>query len=256
MEIGILGPVWTVAGGRLRLIRAKKVRTMLAVLALHPGRVVLFDELTDELWPESSLGNARNALQANALRLRKQLEEWVPGGGRLVRTVDHGYILDIAPHDVDANRFAEQADRGAGLVDRRPDLAVQELRAALALWRGPALFDTEMGLRCRAAAVSLSERRAAAQEDLIAAQINCGRERLVVPELRRLVAQHPERERLSEQLMLALYRSGRQTEALEVFHTARRWLSNELGVEAGHALHSMYRAILNQDPVLAQPIAS
>jgi DNA-binding SARP family transcriptional activator len=256
MEIGILGPVWVVTGGEVRLLKAKKARTMLAVLALHPGRVIPFDELTDELWPESSLGNARNALQAHAARLRRQLEKWTPGSGRLVCTVDQGYVLDISPHDVDANRFTELADRGAELVDRRPDLAVQELQEALALWRGSALFDTDMGLRCRSAAISLAERRTAAQEDLISAQINCGRERLVVPELRQLVAQHPERERLSEQLMLALYRSGRQTEALEVFHTARQWLSDELGVEAGHALHSMYHAILNQDPMLAQPVAS
>ena len=246
MEYRILGPLEVSADGRALDLGGSRQQRVLAALLLTPNRIVPLDRLVEMAWDGEPPATADRQVRNRVAALRAVLTRF----GGFIDTQESGYLLRVGPGELDAERFDELVARGREARDPAT------LREALALWRGPALFDTEMGLRCRAAAVSLSERRSAAQEDLIAAQINCGRERLVVPELRQLVAQHPERERLSEQLMLALYRSGRQKEALEVFHAARRWLSNELGVEAGHALHSMHRAILNQDPALAQPVAS
>jgi DNA-binding SARP family transcriptional activator len=151
---------------------------------------------------------------------------------------------------VDSRRFLDLAAQGAAHVEHQPAKAVQLLEAALGLWRGPALFDVCDGMRCRIEAAQLDERRLSVREDLITAKLANGEERGIVPELRQLAAEHPERERFSEQLMLALYRDGRQTEALDVFHRARRRLASELGLEPGRALRRLYQAILVQDQVL------
>lgn len=252
MNIEILGPTSIRTGETRRAIQAKKVSALLALLALDARHVVSFDELVDELWAECPLQNARNALQANALRLRKQLELCVRGhaGQELVQTAANGYVLDIEPESIDANQFQRLAGRGSELVRSRPYEAIGLLRHALSLWRGPALVNAGDGLRCRAAAARLEERRINAREDLVAAEIETGEARSAVAELRQLVARYPERERFSEQLMLALYRCGRQTEALDVFHRARQWLGSELGLEPQRPLHVMYQAILVQDPAL------
>jgi DNA-binding SARP family transcriptional activator len=252
VDIELLGNLSLSIRTRRIPVRAQKVRTMLAVLALHAGVVVSVDELADEMWGERHLGNPRNALQANTARLRWLLSRY-PGdelGEQLIRTVGNGYLLDVAPDAVDANRFLTSTQTAAQLVQTQPGEAILRLRQALALWRGPALLDAGEGLRCQAAAVRLTERRMAAQEDLMAAHLANGDERSVISELCQLVVQHPERESLSQQLMLALYRSGRQSEALSVFHRTRTWLRKELGLEPGGSLHAMYRAILAHDPVL------
>lgn len=253
VHIEILGPLSIRTGETRRAIQAKKVRALLALLALNARHVVSFDEMVDELWTECTMQNARNALHANALRLRKQLElcECGLSGRELLRTAANGYVLDIEPASLDANQFQRMAERGSELHRSSPHEAIGLLRTALSLWRGPALVDAGDGLRCRAAAVRLEERRISAQEDLVAAEIEAGGARSAVAELRQLVAQYPERERLSEQLMLALYRCGRQTEALDVFHRTRQWLGSQLGLEPLRPLHVMYQAILIQDPDLA-----
>lgn len=251
MEIQILGSLALAHGNDRYAVASTRVRTILALLAVSPGTPLPFDQLVDELWADRRMGNARNALQANVGRLRKLLES-VTGrrGDELVRTVGSGYALEIPADSVDARRFVDLADQGATNVERHPATAVRQLEAALGLWRGPALFDVCDGMRCRIEAARLDERRLSAREDLITAKLATGEQRGIVPELRQLTAEHPERERFSEQLMLALYRDGRQTEALDVFHHARRRLASELGLEPGRALRQLYQAILVQDAVL------
>jgi DNA-binding SARP family transcriptional activator len=251
MEIQILGSLAVTHGESRYGVASTRVRTILALLAVSPGTPLPFDQLVDELWADRPMGNARNALQANVGRLRKLLES-VTGrrGDELVRTVGSGYALEIPAESVDARRFLDLAAQGAAHVEHQPAMAVQLLEAALGLWRGPALFDVCDGMRCRIEAAQLDERRLSVREDLITAKLANGEERGIVPELRQLAAEHPERERFSEQLMLALYRDGRQTEALDVFHRARRRLASELGLEPGRALRRLYQAILVQDQVL------
>ncbi|MGA6161977.1 AfsR/SARP family transcriptional regulator [Amycolatopsis magusensis] len=251
MEIDLLGSLSLTHGGRRYGVGSRKVRTVLALLALSPGKALSLEQLSDELWGETSIANSRNALQANIARLRKLLES-VTGqpGEELVRTVSGGYLLDVPPDSVDTSRFLTLSRRGAGLVETVPQEAIELLRESLLLWRGGALLDVLDGSRCRSAAAHLDERRLTVQEDLIAARLAVGDERGVVHELRQLVAENPGRERLSEYLMLALYRTGRQSEAVSVFHRTRGWLGTELGLEPGRTMRQLYQAILVQDRVL------
>jgi SARP family transcriptional regulator, regulator of embCAB operon len=254
LEIEILGSVALTQGDRRYGVASAKARIVLALLALSPGTPLPFDLLVDELWAGRPMGNARNALQANVVRLRRFLES-VTGlpGDKLVRTVGNAYVLDVPAASVDGHRFLAMAECAAGLLERRPEVAVDQLEQALRLWRGPALFDVGESGRCHDEAARLDQRRLTARGDLITAKLATGDERGVVPELQRLAAEHPERERFSEQLMLALYRDGRQTEALNVFHDARRRLASELGLQPGYALRHIYQAILAQDQILGRP---
>jgi SARP family transcriptional regulator, regulator of embCAB operon len=248
MHVELLGPVSVVVAGHRCRIRGEKTRVILALLSLNAGRVVGSDELVDELWPDAPVRNARNALQANVTRLRKLLD------APALETVDNGYLLNVAPEAVDANRFRLQAHLGASLVSSEPDRAVRLIESALALWRGPALLDSGQGPRCRAAASSLDEAYVLAQEDLMMARLALGGERSVVSELEHLATRYPLRERFCELLMLALYRCGRQVDALDAFHRIRHHLADEIGLEPGTELQSRYRAILLQDPALASPV--
>ncbi|MGW0389341.1 AfsR/SARP family transcriptional regulator [Streptomyces sp. NPDC003042] len=233
---------------------SKRVTSLLTFLALSPRRTVTADQIEDELWSHQRMTNSRNALQANVVRLRKYLESLTGiKGSELIRTVGSGYLLDLAPEQVDAHRFLRQAETGGALVHHDPARAIKELEQALLLWRGPALMDAVEGVRIRQAASHLEERRITAYEDLITAMLSTEAHRISVPELRQIAEEHPERERLSELLMLALYREGRQAEALEVFHGARRRLAGDLGLEPGRALNRAYQAILEQDDVLGEP---
>ncbi|MFI1018844.1 BTAD domain-containing putative transcriptional regulator [Streptomyces sp. NPDC020965] len=254
MEINVLGPLYLSHDGARYTMASKRASVVLTLLALSPGAPVPFDRLVDELWADQSMANARNALQANVGRLRKLLQSitGIPGS-TLLRTVSGGYLLEIPEGAVDAHRFLRLADAGAVLAQRQPDLAIAKLEAALELWRGPALLDACDGLRCRSRAAHLEERRITAYEDMIAAKLAVDAARVPVSELRQLADEHSGRERLSELLMLALYRDGRQAEALEVFHGARRRLAGDLGLEPGRALHRAYQAILRHDEMLGEP---
>ncbi|MEV6808882.1 AfsR/SARP family transcriptional regulator [Streptomyces sp. NPDC051132] len=257
MEIHILGSLVLTQGAQRWGVTSRRVSAVLGLLALAPGQPMPFDHIVDELWGNEQMANAKNALQANVTRLRKLLAS-VTGrkGSDLVRTVGGGYLLDVPPESVDAHRFLTLAERGGALVDRDPVLAVRVLEEALGMWRGAALLDLCEGYRCRTQAAHLEERRLTAYEDLMTAKLAVGVERVPVSELRHLAAEHPGRERLSELLMLALYRDGRQTEALDVFHRARRRLAEDLGLEPGRSLHEVYEAILNQDDMLGRPRGS
>ncbi|MFI9503303.1 BTAD domain-containing putative transcriptional regulator [Nocardia sp. NPDC052566] len=225
---------------------------MLATLALDAGRTVYYDELVAELWPREILKNARNALQANATRIRKTLERCTDGAGQTLalHAVYNGYILDIPRDSVDGNRFLDLTARGSALLPVDPGQALECLQEGVVLWRGPALLNTHSGERCRAAAAFLEERRLLAWEDLVCAQLLLGDDRRAVAELQRLIAANPAREGLCELLMLALYRAGRQSEALRLFHRTRHHLNEELGVEPGRSLLRLYEDILAQDDAL------
>ncbi|WP_229898706.1 AfsR/SARP family transcriptional regulator [Streptomyces hiroshimensis] len=235
-------------------IRASKVRSMLATLALRAGRAVSHMELVDELWCGSALGNPRNALQAQATRVRKVLEAHTPMHRTTVlRAVPNGYLLDVPAECVDANRFLDLASRGGAALTTDPEQAARLLETGLRLWRGPALFDAGEGLRCASAATLFEERRLSAWEDLVSARLVLGHNTQVIAELQQLVAQHPLHERFCELLMLALYRSGRQSEALERFRLTRKRLDEQLGIQPGAGLQRRHAEILAQDPALAQP---
>ena len=257
MDIGVLGAVSITLNNQSRGIRAGKPRTILATLALEAGSAISYADLADELWEGNPPdGNLRNALQAHAARLRKVVDQpEVRSGGTLLRAVNNGYLLDVPRDCVDSNRFLALANQGSAAVSSSPERAVQLLQDALRLWQGPALFDAGEGLRCRAAAALLEERRLTAHGDLIAARLTTGDEHRAVAELRQLVAQHPTRERFCDQLMLALYRCGRQGDALALFHQTRLRLDQELGLEPGVQLQRRHVAILSHDPVLMSPSA-
>lgn len=254
MDIQVLGSVSVRYGNRQHAVGSKRLTAILALLALSPGRTIPADQLEDELWAGRTLANARNALQASVGRLRRYLES-ITGrrGDELIRTVGGGYQLGVPADRVDAHRFRELARSGADLVASDPALAAVALEEALSLWRGLALMDAHDGLRVRIAAADLEERRITVYEDLTTARLAVDPHRISLPGLRGTASEHPERERLTELLMLALYHAGRQAEALDVFHRARRRLADEMGLEPGRALHRAYQAILQQDDMLGEP---
>jgi DNA-binding SARP family transcriptional activator len=253
MEINILGYTTVAVDGRETRIPAARTRALLTSLALEPGRLISVEELADELWSGAPLLNARNALQANVTRLRRALQKATgQPTGQLVRAVPHGYLLDLGRESIDANRFVDLAEQGAASVGDDPARAKQHLLDALRLWRGPALVDGGDGLRCHAAAALLEEYRLSAWENLISARMALGEHRQVIGDLRQLVERDPLRECYVEQLMVALYRCGRQGEALNLFHQTRQRFDAELGVQPGQQLQRRYIEILAQDPALSQ----
>jgi DNA-binding SARP family transcriptional activator len=164
--------------------------------------------------------------------------------------VYNGYVLDIPRESVDGNRFLDLAARGSTSLRHDPYRAIELLESGLRLWRGPALLDAGDGLRCKAAAAMFDERRLTMWEDLVSARLAIGDVRQAAADLRSLVSQHPLHEHLCAQLMIALYRSGRQGEALTLYHRTRRRLDDDLGVQPGLLLQQRYAEILAQDPAL------
>ena len=237
MEFRILGPLEVVGNGRTIALPAPKVRALLVLLLLSRNRVVPSDVLVDELWHEQPPATAAKTLQVYVSQLRKAL------GADRVETVHGGYRLRVEAGEVDADSFEQL------VADGRP-------RDALALWRGPALVDVRGEHFARAAAERLEEARLAAIEDRIDAELDAGRHAALVGELEQLAEEQPLRERLRAQLMLALYRSGRQAEALEVYRRTREQLAEELGLEPGEELRELEHAILRQDPALRRPAAA
>jgi DNA-binding SARP family transcriptional activator len=223
----------------------KKHRALLALLLLRAGEVVSADSLVEELWGEQPPKTALAALRNYVSQLRTQL------GTDLIETRGSGYVAHVEPDRIDVARFERLvADaREATTAERR----ASELRTALAFWRGPALADLAYEPFAAAQAGRLEELRLTAREDLVDLDLDLGRHADLVPELERLVAENPFRERLRSQLMLALYRAGRQADALEAFRTTRTFLLDELGLEPGVHLRELEQAILRQDPALDLP---
>jgi DNA-binding SARP family transcriptional activator len=227
---------------------APKQRALLAVLLLHRGEPVSSDRLIDEIWGEQPPASANKLVQGYVSNLRKVL-----GDGRLV-TQGRGYMLRTEPGQTDVDRFEALAARGRRALDDGDALtAAAVLREALAVWRGPALSDFAYEPFAQPEIARLEESRLVVLEDRIDADLASGEHARLVGELDALVREHPLRERLQGQLMLALYRSGRQADALETYHIARDRLVDELGLEPGRALRELERAILAQDPALDPP---
>lgn len=230
--------------GRELELGGTKQRSLLAILLLRRNEVVSSDRLTDELWGESPPATAAKSIQVYVSGLRKVL-----GDGRLM-TRTPGYVLRVEPAELDLAGFERLVGSARGAD---PPRAAQMLRSALALWRGPALGDLAYEPFAQAEVGRLEELRLAALEERIDADLACGRHAELVGELRALIPEHPLRERLRSQLMLALYRSGRQAEALEAYRQARRQLADELGLEPGDELQRLERRILQHDPELDLP---
>jgi len=247
LEFRLLGPLEVRREGRPVPLGGGKQRTLLALLLLRANQVVARDTLIEELSGGAASEATANALQAGVSRLRKLL------GADVISTRPAGYALVAEPDQIDLSRFEQLADSGREeLRAGRPDRAATALREALALWRGPPLRDVG-GETVEAEARRLDELRLAATMDRIDADLALGRGADLVPELKALSADQPYQERLRGQLMLALYRGGRQTEALEVYRATRRLLADELGIEPAGALQRLERAILVHDPSLAPP---
>ncbi|MGI8329131.1 BTAD domain-containing putative transcriptional regulator [Actinomadura scrupuli] len=251
MWFGILGAMEVRhTDGGLVSVGGPRVRSLLALLLLNAGRMVTAETLIDGLYGERPPEGAANALQSQVSRLRRGLRD-AAGGGDLVELAPAGYRLAIDPHDVDVHRFERLAEEGRHALAAGDHVqAAGLLREALALWRGPALADVADAPFAETQAVRLEELRLAAIEDRVEAELALGehRARALVAELQGLTAAHPLRERLRAQLMLALYASGRQAEALAVYQDAKRMLADELGADPSPELSAAHLAVLRAEP--------
>lgn len=250
MEFRVLGPLEVWEDGRPLAITGEKLRAVLAILLLNANRVVATDRLIQLIWGDGPPDTASNALQVYVSQARKRLEPATSRGGSYHRLVSRppGYLLRVEADELDLNRFDQLVDEGRRLIAADPDRATRKLRQALELWRGPALEDVgdspfAVGERAR-----LNEKRLRALEERIDADLASGRHWDLVGELQGLVSEQPLRERLCGQLMLALYRSGRQAEASDLYYKTRQHLVNELGMEPSTALQTLLRDILVRAP--------
>ncbi len=256
-RVGLLGPVEVAAGPATYTIAQPGVRALLSLLALSANRVVPTSVLISGLWEEDPSPQRERNLHAQVYQLRRRLAEAEPGGGRLIRR-DPGYQLVLGPSELDLTQFTVLAGRGR-LLARSGDhaAAADVLGQALALWRGPALADVvDASARLAADAAALEDQQLAAAEDLAAAQLELGMWAEAASYLAGLVAQHPLRERLRGLLMLSLYRSGRQADALECYQQARLQLADELGIDPSPQLQEMHQRILQADPALLPAAAA
>lgn len=250
MEFRILGPLEVLAGGRAMALGGSKQRALLALLVLHANETLAQDRLIDELWGDHPPATAAKTVQAHISRLRKAL---AADGGAVV-TRAHGYELELDPGCLDAHRFERLLDDGRrALAAGRPELALTTLQDALALWRGAPLADLANERFAQGDIARLEDLRLVALEQLVEAKLALGRHGELVGQLEALITQHPYRERLRAQLMLALYRSDRQADALQTYQNARRTLVEELGIEPGERLRRLEHAILAQAPTLQLP---
>jgi predicted ATPase/DNA-binding SARP family transcriptional activator len=251
MRFGVLGPlkVWT-ADGRPVRIPELKVRALLGDLLMHEGRPVSADRLVEDMWGRSELpASPTRALQAKVSQLRRALAEAETGGRELVESLPSGYLLRTGADAVDARRFTELAARARETHDPRAKTAL--LSDALALWRGPAFADFGDEEFAQAAISRLEEQRLTVLEEQAEARLALGEHSLLADELGDAIAQHPLRERLRAAHVRALYRAGRQSEALDSYAELRKRLAEELGVDPGPELIALHQAILEHDPALA-----
>ena len=250
---GILGPLEVRRSGRAVPLGGPRQRAVLAVLLLQANRVVSADRLVEDVWaghaPEASV----TSLQTYVFHLRRALEPGRPRGGaaEVLATRDRGYLLQVSRERLDAAVFEDGLTAGlAALEAGRHSQARERLGRALDLWRGPVLADLSDYAFIQAEAARLEELRLAAWEGRIEADLALGRHGAVTAELERLVADHPLRERLHGQLMLALYRCGRQADALAAYRRVRDLLADELGIDPGEPLRRLHASVLAHDPAL------
>jgi predicted ATPase/DNA-binding SARP family transcriptional activator len=246
LEIRILGPLEVVSGGARVSLGGRKQREVLAFLATRAETVVSADALIEAIWPSEAPPSALPTLQVYVSRLRKLL------GADAIVTEGGGYRLAVDARGLDAARFTELTTAAADSRTRgRGEDGTDAIRAALSLWRGPPLSEFAYQPWAQPEIARLEEQRLACLEEHFELELALARHAGLVAELQRLVQEHPLRERLRGQLMLALYRSGRQAEALAAYQDARTTLVEELGIDPSPELQELNRAILNQDPAIA-----
>jgi DNA-binding SARP family transcriptional activator len=241
MDFRLLGPLEVVERDRPLALGGVKQRSLLAILLLQANALVSTDRLIDQMWGATPPATCAKSVQVYVSRLRKQL------GNRRLVTHAPGYMLHVEPSELDLARFEQLADE-ARRTD--PQRAARKLRDALALWRGSPLADLAYEPFAQTEIARLEELRMAVLEQRIDADLAVGRDAELVGELEALIVRNPLRERLRSQLMLALYRSARQAEALDAYRVTRRELSEELGLEPSEELKRLEQAILRQDPAL------
>jgi DNA-binding SARP family transcriptional activator/DNA-binding beta-propeller fold protein YncE len=249
MEYRILGPLEVAEDDREIALGRGRQRSLLVLLLLHANEVVSSERLIDELWGDAPPPTAAKTVQVYVSQLRKSLRNGDAEGPLLTR--GSGYVLRIAPGELDLHRFERALADGRRALDAdTPDEAAEALREGLALWRGPPLADFAYEPFAQAEIARLEELRLAAIEQRVEADLELGRHAELVGELETLVAEHPLREGLRGQLMLALYRCDRQAEALEAYRRGRHLLIEELGIEPSSSLRELHEQILAQDPAL------
>jgi YVTN family beta-propeller protein len=248
MRFSLLGPLRVERADQDVLLGAPKLRALLALLLLRRGETVSVETLAEELWAGEPPATGTKAVRVYVGQLRKAL------GAEVIVTESGGYTIPRDGHDIDVERFEELAAEGRRQLEAGDaELAATRFREALGLWRGPALADFTYDDFAQSEITRLEEARLATLEARIDAELALGREDELVPELQALVAEHPLRERLRGQLMLALYRAGRQAEALDMYREGRRLLVDELGIEPSRSLQELERAILSQDGAIGRP---
>lgn len=248
LEFRLLGPLEARLEGAPIALGGARQRALVALLLLRANEVVSRDRLIEDLWRDHAPETAANALAALVTRLRRVLP------AEVIVTKAGGYTIEIEPEQLDVVRFRRLAEEGRRSLSAEDyTKAAEGLRSALALWRGPALADFTYEPFAEAAILQLEEERLSALESRIDADLALGRQGDLVGELQSLVSEHPLRERMRGQLMLALYQAGRQAEALEVYREGRAALLDELGIDPSPALQELERAILRQDETVAPP---
>src|SRR4051812_44986262 len=243
VEFRVLGPLEIRRDGTTVSLRASKQRTFLGALLVNHGRVVSVDRLVDDVWPDGAPAGARHALETQASRLRSLL-----GDDAAVVARTPGYVLELDPQLLDSVRFEQLLDEARDALRADPARAAARATDALALRRGEPLAEFMFDSFAQEEIARLSELLLEAEELRVDAELALGSD--VIARAQALVAAEPLRERRHAQLMLALYRGGRQADALAAYRAARETLLNELGLEPGEALRELERAILRQDPSL------
>ncbi|MFD7655075.1 BTAD domain-containing putative transcriptional regulator [Actinosynnema sp. NPDC059797] len=246
VEFRLLGPLQVLVDGEQLAVRAGRQRSLLVSLLMRAGAGVSVDELAEHIWGADPPARARGTLQTYVMRLRQVLGPAVP-----IRTVPDGYLIDVDERTIDVMRFEQlveegERERAAGRLE--PASAI--FAAALALWRGPAMVDVPSEVLHRDEVPRLGERRLHAEERRLEVDLELGRHAELVPELYRLTAEHPLRERLWSLLMVALYRSGRQADALAAYRKVGGLLAEELGIDPGDELRRVHQQVLNSSPAL------
>lgn len=264
MEINLLGPLEVTRDGQDVTPSAPKLRRVLSLLVAHANKVVRTDQIVEELWEDNPPASVITTLQTYIYQLRKLLQLPTPdgparprettAGPAVLQTSPNGYVLTIPPDALDALRFEHLAKRGrAELESGELPTAAATLSEALRLWRGPALVDVNPGPLLQAEVLRLQEMHKSAREQRIEADLQLGRHQEVLGELTHLATQEPTHEGFQAQLMLALYRSGRRSEALRVYQRTRTALATELGLDPSNDLQRLHRAILTADHSIDVP---
>ncbi len=252
MDFRILGSLQVLDEGREIALGGNKQRALLGVLLLHANQTLSSDRLIEELWGEQPPATAGKTVQVHVSRLRKALAAGAAGAsGEVVVTREHGYELALDPERLDANRFERLVATARGALADDPEQAAALLEEALSMWRGRPLDDLAYEPFAQREIARLEDLHIGAMEELTEAKLALGRHGEVVSGLEGLIEDHPYRERLRGQLILALYRCDRQADALQAYQDARRSLVDELGIEPGERLRELERAVLAQDPALA-----